>query len=286
MTPNNNLSVLPWYDSISRQNHRRDYAYGNVYQLITPDRKLLPFQIRRSTRSNSVTKVLLRSIDGKLIADITNQIKETGLTVKRFETEGYDLIIYPGTLHMAIKTPEGLYYAEITDGVQNWYSEVFNVVRTINDYMKIEWWDEEPLYYTGGQIYYEGEKFKNFIYLPTQVGKPEYDFQEEGEKRDGYFFPEKQTSEKIYKFSFIAPEYLCDAMRIIRMSDHIKITSRGETYSADSFLITPKWQEQGDLAVVEAEFETDTVIKKIGRGVQISNLGDFNIDYNNDFNNE
>lgn len=286
MTPNNNLSVLPWYDSINRQNHRRDYAYGNIYQLITPDRKLLPFQIRRNTRSNSISQVLLKNVEGKTIANITAQMKETGLTVKRFSANGYDLIIYPGTLPMAINTPEGLYYAEISDGAQRWYSEVFNIVRTVNDYMSIEWWDEEPLYYSGGHIEYSGETFKNRVYLPTQVGKPEYDFQEEGEKRDGYFFPEKQTSEKIYKFSFVAPEYLCDAMRIIRMSDHVQIISRGETYSADSFLITPKWQEQGDLAVVEAEFETDTVIKKIGRGIQITNIGDFNSDFNNDFNNE
>lgn len=286
MTPNNNLSVLPWYDSINRQNHRRDYAYGNIYQLITPDRKLLPFQIRRNTRSNQISQVLLKNIEGKTIADITAQMKETGLIVKRFSSDGYDLIIYPGTLPMAITTPEGLYYAEISDGVQRWYSEVFNIVRTVSDYMMIEWWDEEPLYYSGGHIEYSNESFKNRVYLPTQVGKPEYDFQEEGEKRDGYFFPEKQTSEKIYKFSFVAPEYLCDSMRIIRMSDHVKITSRGETYSADSFLITPKWQEQGDLAVVEAEFETDTVIKKIGRGVQITNIGEFNSDFNNDFNNE
>ena len=142
MTPNNNLSVLPWYDSINRQNHRRDYAYGNIYQLITPDRKLLPFQIRRSTRTNEILQVLLRNIEGKQIADITSQIKETGLTVKRFSADGYDLIIYPGILPMAITTPEGLYYAEISDGVQRWYSEIFNIVRTVDEYMKIEWWDE------------------------------------------------------------------------------------------------------------------------------------------------
>ena len=285
MTPNNNLSVLPWYDSISRQNHRRDYAYGNVYQLITPDRKLLPFQIRRDTRSNSISQVLLKNIEGKTIADITSHMKETGLIVKSFTDDGYDLIIYPGTLPMAITTPEGLYYAELSDGVQRWYSEVFNIVRTVDDYLSIEWWDEQPMYYSGGHIEYSGETFKNIVYLPTQVGKPEYDFSEEGEKRDGYFFPEKQISEKIYKFSFLAPEYLCDAMRIIRMSDHIKITSRGETYFADSFLITPKWQEQGDLAIVEAEFETETVIKKIFNGILRTKLGDFNEDYNNDYNN-
>lgn len=283
MTPNNNLSVLPWYDSINKQNHRRDYAFGNIFPLITPDRRLLPFQIRRNTRSNGITQVLLRTIDGKQFANITTEIKETGLEVKRFSSDGYDLIIYPGILPIATMTPEGLYYAEITDGVQRWYSEVFNIVRTVDNYMMIEWWDEEPLYYAGGHIEYSGETFKNRLYLCSQVGKPEYDFIEEGEKRDGYFFPEKQVSEKRYKFSFVAPEYLCDAMRIIRMSDHVEITSRGEKYLADSFLITPKWQEQGDLAGVEAEFETDTVIKKIGRMIKPNNLGDFNLDYNLDF---
>ena len=29
---------------------------------------------------------------------------------------------------------------------------------------------------------------------------------------------------------------------------------------ADKFLMTPKWQEQGNLASVEVEFETDTVV--------------------------
>lgn len=285
MTPNNNLSVLPWYDSINKQNHRKDYAYGNIYQLITPDRTLLPFQLKRTSRSNQISQVLLKNIEGKTIADITTQMKETGLELKRFYSDGYDLIIYPGNLPMAINTPEGLYYAEITDGVQRWYSEVFNIVRTVDEYLKIEWWDKEPLYYTGGHIEYSNESFKNRVYLPTQVGKPEYDFQEEGDKRDGYFFPEKQISEKIYKFSFLAPEYLCDCMRLIRMSDHVLITSRGETYMADNFLFTPKWQEQGDLAAVEVEFESYTIVKKIGKYSIERYGGDFNNDYMNDFNN-
>lgn len=41
----------------------------------------------------------------------------------------------------------------------------------------------------------------------------------------------------------------------------------------------------GDLASVEIEFKTNTVVKKIGRGYIISNKGDFNDDFNNDFNN-
>lgn len=280
MTPNNNLSPFPWYDDISKQNHRRDYAFGNIFPLITPNNRLLPFQFRRDSRSASVTSVILRNIAGRQMYDITDAIKETGLTIRSFD--GYDLIIYSGNIPMAISMREGYYYAEMSDGVETWYSEVFDVVGQLDDFMKIEWWDEEPLYYSGGHIEYSKGTYKNKVYLCTQVGKPDYDFEEEGEERDGYFFPEKQISEKIYKFVFIAPEYLCDAMRIIRMSDHVEITSRGETYVADSFLMTPSWQEQGDLAAVDVEFETDTVIKKIGVG---RNSGaDFNNDFNNDFN--
>ena len=122
------------------------------------------------------------------------------------------------------------------------------------------------------------------MYLCTELGKPEYQFEEEGENRDGYFFPEKQISEKTYRAMCLAPEYLCDVMRFIRMADYVVITDKyGRSYDCDTFLITPKWQTQGDLASVEIEFETATVVKKIGRGYTITNKGDYNNDFNNDF---
>ena len=75
-------------------------------------------------------------------------------------------------------------------------------------------------------------------------------------------------------------------MRFIRMADYIRVRDKyGNVYNCDTFLITPKWQTQGDLASVEIEFKTDTVVKKIGRGFLPSGSGDFNDDYNNDFNN-
>ena len=32
---NNNLSVLPFYTNVDEQNHRRPYAYGEVYPLFS-----------------------------------------------------------------------------------------------------------------------------------------------------------------------------------------------------------------------------------------------------------
>lgn len=284
MTPNNNLSVLPWYSDIKYQNHRKTYAYGNIYPLFTPARTLLPFQIMRSTRANAITGVKLYTKTGTLFLDITTQIIETGLQVKAFPALGIDIIINPGVLPMAINMPEGIYYATITDGVETWFSEMFTVVNDVSNYLKIEWYDVEDLTFDEGAIVYQSTAFKNVVYLCTEIGKPEYVFEEDGEKRDGYFFPEKQVSEKTYKFTFLAPEYLCDAMRIIRMSDIVKITSDGRTYDCDTFLITPKWQTQGDIASVETEFECATVIKKIGKGIVVStNSGDFNGDFNDDY---
>lgn len=286
MTPNNNLSVLPWYDDISFQNHRKSYAYGNIYPLFTPIKKVLPFQIIRPTRVNAVTLVELYDRQGVLVANITAQMLDTGLSIKRFESLGYDVIVYAGNFALTTNTPEGIYYLKLSDGVQSWWSDMFTMVRDTSGYIRIEWYDTADLVYDNGRIVYELPAFKNRLYICSEIGKPEYVFEEEGENRDGYFFPEKQISEKTYKFTFLAPEFLCDVMRIIRMSDKAFIRSKGQIFETDTFLMTPKWQTQGDIASVEIEFQCATVVKKIGKGYVLGTGGDFNNDFNDDFNNQ
>lgn len=285
MIQNNNISVLPWYTSIEQQNHRKSYAYGTIYPLFTPKRTLLPFQIMRNTSSRNITRAQLYDKNGVLFADITTALKETGLQIVPFASLGYDVIVYPSLLPFAIDTPDGIYYARMTDGVNVWYSEMFTIVGDLSGYLKIEWYDVENFVFDAGQIVYQNPNFHNVLYLCSELGKPEYTFEEEGETRDGYFFPEKQISEKTYRCMALAPEYLCDVMRFIRMSDKVFVTDKyGRQYDCDTFLITPKWQTQGDLASVEIEFETATVAKKIGRGyITPGRKGDFNNDFNNDF---
>lgn len=281
------ISVLPWYTSIDQQNHRKSYAYGQIYPLFTPANTMLPFQIMRTTRANAVSSVRLYRKEGTLVADITQYAKDTGLQVVRFTSLGYDVIVYPGILPMPLNQLDGIYYATLSDGVETWFSEMFTVVQDVSGYLKIQWFDADNAVFDAGIIVYQNPQFKNVLYLCTELGKPEYQFEEEGEDRDGYFFPEKQISVKTFKCTILAPEYLCDVMRFIRMADYIHITDKyGREYDCDTFLITPKWQTQGDLASVEIEFQTATVVKKIGRGYLGANIGDFNSDYNNDFNND
>lgn len=221
--------------------------------------------------------------DGTLLHTLTPG--QMGFSVVPFVDLGYDVIVFPGKLSDVPQMENGQYYAVLSDGVETWYSEIFTVVNDIQSYLKLEWWDVENFVMDAGVIVYEKPAFKNVLYLCADIAKPEYTFEEEDEARDGYFFPVKQISKKRYHFSFLASEYLLDVMRFIRMADFAQITKNGQTYSLDTFLITPEWENNGDVASVEAEFDTATVAKKIGVGYIKAKRGDFNNDYNNDYHN-
>ena len=284
MIPNNNLSVLPWYDSIERQNARKWWVYNKVYPLFTPAGFMLPFQVMREHRTNEIVSFRIYRRDYSLVGDFTQVMKETGLKViNPIGAREIDVIVYSGLLPAFTKFANGQYYAVMSDGVQTWYSEMFTIVNDISGYLKLEWWDVDDFYMDEGVIIYKSPLFRNKLYLCADIAKPEYIFEEDGETRDGYFFPAKQISEKRYHFTFLASEYLLDVMRFVRMADYAQITKNEQVYKLDTFLITPEWEDNGDVASVDAEFDTATVAKKIGRGFVTTTKGDFNNDYNNDF---
>lgn len=278
------MSVLPWYDSIERQNARKWWVYNKVYPLFTPAGFMLPFQVMREHRTNEIVSFRIYNRDNSLIGDFTQVMKETGLkVVNPIGAREIDVIAYPGLLPAFTKFANGQYYAVMSDGVQTWYSEMFTIVNDISGYLKLEWWDVDDFYMDEGVIIYKSPLFRNKLYLCADIAKPEYIFEEDGETRDGYFFPAKQISEKRYHFTFLASEYLLDVMRFVRMADYAQITKNEQVYKLDTFLITPEWEDNGDVASVDAEFDTATVAKKIGRGFVTTTNGDFNNDYNDDF---
>lgn len=282
---NNNLSVLPFYENVSEQNHRRTYAYGEVYPLYCPMGALLPFQIIRNHNGATISSVRLYKVSDGTYTDVKTAMQNAGLTRLQYATDGYDIVMYPSDTPHNLTQTEGQHYLVITmsDG-KVYTSDYFTVVADMSGFLNVRWWDLQDLVMDGCRISY-ANSFRNSIWLNTQLGKPEYEFEEEGETRDGYFYPEKMISEKKYKFVFLAPEYLCDVMRFVRMSDFVTVRDRYEHgYRCDTFLCTPKWEEQGDLASVEVEFTCETVAKKIGRGYVDLGAGvDFNDDYNNDY---
>lgn len=256
----NNLSILPFYEVTSENPTPRDcekwWAYGNVWPLVTPG--IPPIQLPFNINTYEIYPWWPNTGSGS-----------TGLAPMWLQSKVINGVTYNFGNEQVSSMPEGRYYLATNAGGKYYVSDVFTIVRNLTNYLKIEWWDDNDFIMDGGVIVYKNNagtfQYKNTLYLQADLAKPDYVFEEEGQTRDGYFFPIKQISEKRYRFRFLAPEYILDVMRLIRMSDHIVITYKGQTFYPDTFLMTPTWEGNGQLANVECEFDTDTVAKKIGR---------------------
>lgn len=275
------ISPLKFYDDFHKQNRYRSFAYGHVAPLITNPNVVSPFQL---IVSGNVSEVYVRSADTnkRVTGNVVERFKDAGL--RNVSKNDYNILLFLGIFPLSgVIDYEGQYWLEIHSG--GWhYSEVFCFDNNIDDCLKVEYWNPEGDFaLKNGIIVLGSENFHFILLLKSELGKPEYSFEEEATKRLGYSFIESQVSKKTYKFNTVIPEYLCDAMRIIRLCSQKKITCKGETYDAITFNMEVDWQEQGDLASVTCEFDVDNIITNLG-GFKHENLGgDFNDDYNNDY---
>lgn len=275
------ISPLKFYDDFHKQNRYRSFAYGHVAPLITNLNVVSPFQL---IVSGDVSEVYVRSADTnkRVTGNVVERFKDAGL--RNVSKDCYNILLFLGIFPLSgVIDYEGQYWLEIHSG--GWYySEVFCFDNNIDDCLKVEYWNPEGDFaLKNGIIVLGSENFHFILLLKSELGKPEYSFEEEATKRLGYSFIESQVSKKTYKFNTVIPEYICDAMRIIRLCSQKKITCKGETYDAITFNMEVDWQEQGDLASVTCEFDVDNIITNLG-GFEHENLrGDFNNDYNNDY---
>ena len=267
---NNNLSVLPWYDSIEKQDFKKSYAFGAVYPLFMLKGYINPFQI---------VNIDVDDFDDGYTIELVNF--QTGVAVNvttamsPYISVAYVTGIFGNVIFMTdqpvINSPKiGRYFLRITTALHQYFSDVITFVDSVSPFLKLEWWDVNDLQLEYGTLFYENYGFQNLLYLQTELGKPEYTFTDEGEERNGYFFPTKQISEKVFKFNFLSSEYLLDVMRLIRMSDYIRITDPfGRCYNANQFDIKSEWETQGNLASATVQFQTDAVVKKIALPVLV-----------------
>lgn len=284
-----NHSPLPFYGSIEEQNHNKDYAFGSVYSLITHANMLMPFQVILDYNLfPDVDEVYLHNVETGEKIFILNEMNEAGLTYKNYTNNrtgsSFTIVKYPAILPITPIKQEGQYYLEIIGGAgYSIYSDIFCVNNNVDNCLLLRYNNSYDLATAKGMIDFS-DNFEFRVLLNTQIGKPEYKFEEEATERMGYSFMESQVSKKIFKFTCIAPEYLCDALRIVRLCSSKTVQSKGRAYSLSSFSIDVTWETQGDLASIECEFETDTVIANIG-GYKAKELGgDYSeMHYSNDY---
>jgi hypothetical protein len=262
------INILPWYESLQLQHHNKRYAYGQYYCMPTPAGFLLPFQMRRPASGAAVSALQVISVATGASTDILALATAGGLEVAQYTSDGYDLIIYPATLAVG-SFPVGRHYLRMVEGGNTWYSEVFNFVDTTAGLVKVEWWHNGDFCYPAGRVRYQFP-YKGRAYFKTDIGKPEYTFEQVVSERNGKNFKLKQISAKQYKFVFLAPEYIADAFRQVPLHDFVQITNHndGRVYDVDEINMgSPDWQDRGDLAAITVDFQTDTVIVKSGSGV-------------------
>lgn len=209
-----------------------------------------------------------KTIKSAILRDAKTDVKiaDLALAFSYITIESKDYIVHKGEETALLEGFTDKMYLELSDGIDTWYSAYFGFCEPC---MRIEWYDVDDFLFDAGAIAYS-DGYKNEMFFDAEIGMPEYEFEEEVAERNGYQFPISQISYKKYKFTLLVPEEVCDVMRFIRLSDHIRISTKNDTYEATSFLMTPTWAEQGYLAEVACEFTTDTVAKKIGKGVTIA----------------
>lgn len=278
-----NLSVLPFYDSLEEQNSKKSYAYGDVYPLYMPKGVILPFQIFNINIGTYAAshRWWVVNVNTAQATEITT-FMDNWISVVAISTTKENIIFYGNirTLYPTISI--GRYYLRLDLNYGSLYSDIITFVNDSENYICLEWFNIKNLDCEVGTIVYElqDDYFKNRLYLATELGKPDYVLTEEGEERNGYFFPIKQISEKTYKFNFLSCEYLLDVLRLIHLADYIKLTDiHSKTYSANEFKIEYEWQEQGNLAAVTATFQTEAIIKKIATNTAIIERDYFNNQY-------
>lgn len=279
---NNHISPLPFYDSMQKWNHRKSYVQ-RIYPLVINKGLLMPFQI---VVDKSVTSIrdfeLLNYSVGNSYTDVYPGIILPLADLELIDKKDYKVIRYAAGKSVDIQP--GRYFLRIgLNSNSNIYSEIFTSTRDIDGYLLLRYSNSYNLKMEQGGILFNNS-FEFRVYLPAEVGKPDYSFNEEASERMGYSFMESQVSKKTYKFIFPAPEYLCDALRLVRMCDRRSIETPDDTYAPIDFSIDSKWENYGDVAEVTATFDTDTVVANLGGyGSRKTGTGDFNDDFNADY---
>lgn len=111
-----------------------------------------------------------------------------------------------------------------------------------------------------GEVFFQ-QGFKQRIYIDSVIANPDYDLREEGgEDGQKQFHQTFALFKKIYKFEFIAPEYICDAMTLIPLHDDITIYDGFVSAKVDDIEVDVDWQDWY-FAKVTVSFTIDRLMK-------------------------
>lgn len=262
MEINNVFSPVPFYKNKKYWHSNKWYTYGQKCPIMMTSQNTLPFQLVVDS-GVTLSSFTIKKADN----DTVVRTVSTSGNYFNIAGESYNVIQIKACAISVL--PYGNYYYALTlsDG-STYISDIIAIISDMSKCIKITYKNVENLYFSSGHIDFTND-FVFELYLPTTIGKPEYEYEEELTKRLGYKFVESQVVNKVYKFTFPATEQLCDAYRFVRMCDYIRIDTYNPDFSDyDHYNIIylsseVEWLDNGDIASVETSFETDSIVQKL-----------------------
>lgn len=207
-----------FYDASTKQLFRRSMYYDNNFALVVVNKdKLFPFQIERAATEDIITEVSLYDRNDEFKKDITDL-----LTITRHTNKITDYIRYFASANLSESLPFGEYYLYITDGVNDWYSDLFEIDH-LTDTIEFEY---HNLHDFAGFLYNDSYQNKFRVRgLIEDIGE----YETYKEKIEDFNKNETTTfhkEQKLYRVSVLCDNTLHDAIRIMAMHDTINITNR------------------------------------------------------------
>lgn len=266
---------LRFYENVNHQNRFKNGFVGNIFELITPTNYLIPFQIKRPASSLPINSIKYVSVKTGLETEAIGALGSSD--TKLFPFNSYDIFVHFGQEPHTLGLPEGEYHLIVSDTVNTWYSETFFLKNFDPDNLNLVGCELTKITYYDtcdvGGIFYRtleyhnglgGKQYKNVFYLDVEIGKPEYEYTEEGEEDGlGNFSPDYKKLTKNYFLQPILPEFMLDAIQLLPLHKNIEVETReGYTGVVDTLTVNSEWEgDKGVWALTDILFSTDFVVK-------------------------
>ena len=138
---------LRWYDDIDKQNWRQKHVHGGGFKnengvclvAVCPTNQIIPWQVRRRRSSAAITSLDAYRLDeatGEFVYHM-NVLREipapqtSCLSIIQLQTA--DNIVWNPTKDINTPLTNGYYYLYLSDGNNEWWSEVFYVDCDLSD---------------------------------------------------------------------------------------------------------------------------------------------------------
>lgn len=256
-------TLLPIYDNIEKQIRYNGYCNEPLFINQIPSDKLPEFAYLREINPTFNFTLSVRDLEGNEVANFTEGELGPLLTITTYD-DGTELVALNSlfdSFGSGEELENGKYYLVLTDGVDTYYSEVFEYSGFLSDDIDCM---NKFMFVTTCQVgdrYPSG--FTQHFYTDIQIGLPEYPYTSQNhETTDGTEVVDWRKVDKMRKFFLYGPEYVCDFFSLVPMFDQVTYEDPTGTMTIESALTDIVFDEANVCeAMITVQFLVSSVTK-------------------------